>query len=270
LRALEAIRKRLDKAYDYFFDLQSNPYGPGDEHYQQIDEENAVTNMLDAWLLIITLCEKCSDQTLLKRAVNEYEECKKSPLDSDMGYEDPYLIWQYRAEKLLDIIEDLHVQKRPTIKLESSIDLIAVIQNMERYVTSRIIFDHLPANAADLHNRIEKALECIYSDVRHKPPIAKSIKGFEGDTGLPDLSTLIEYKYIDSIAKRKSAFEQILADMSGYQSDDYKVVIFVMYETERFSRDEEWTAAIKQCNPTSTVEIILLKGLPPTTARHTQ
>jgi hypothetical protein len=140
-----------------------------------------------------------------------------------------------------------------------------VIHNMERYITSRTIFNNVPSNEDDVHNRIEKALECIYSDVRHKPPISRRIKGFEGDTGLPELSALIEYKYIDSFKAKKQAFEQILADIGGYQCKEYKNFFFVMYETMRFSSEEEWKLAIEECNPPNPVEVILLKGSPPLT-----
>lgn len=260
---LESIRKRIKKAENYFFDLQASEYGPDDESYRVVDEAVASENMLDAWLLIITLFEKCNHQALCNSTKVEFEECKKDPLKSDMGYDDPYLVWGSRAYALSEIFEDLHFNKSYNADLTSTIDLANVIQNMERYITSRAIFGHLPRNEDDVHNRIEKALECIYSDVRHKPPISKRIKGFEGDTGLPGLSTLIEYKYVDSPDAKKQAFEQILADIGGYQCKEYKNFVFVMYETMRFSNEDEWKSAIEDCNPPSPIEVILLKGSPP-------
>lgn len=265
---LDSVRKRINKAENFFFELQADSYGAGDEHYRDIDEQVASENMLDAWILIMTLFEKYNHQAMYNSTKIEYEECRKDPLKSGMGYEDAYLIWGSRAHTLLEIFEGLHLKKSYNADLTSTVDLVTVIQNMERYITSRAIFSHLPANEDDVHNRVEKVLECLYSDVRHKPPISKKIKGFEGDTGLPELSTLIEYKYIDSSYVRKQAFEQILADIGGYQCKEYKNFIFVLYETMRFSNEEEWKLAIKECNPPNPVEVVLLKGIPPNTSNQ--
>ncbi|MFC2002132.1 hypothetical protein ACFLUZ_06515 [Chloroflexota bacterium] len=117
---MESIRKRIKKAENYFFDLQAFEYGPDDENYRVVDEAVASENMLDAWLLIITLFEKCNHQELCKSTKVEFEECKKDPLKGDMGYDDPYLIWGSRAYALLEVFEDLHFNKSYNADLPSN------------------------------------------------------------------------------------------------------------------------------------------------------
>ena len=121
-----------------------------------------------------------------------------------------------------------------------------------------------PNNEKDVHIRIEGLLRCIYNDLETKRRISKRIKCFEPDTAIPSLKTLIEYKYITNRSQGKDIVDQVLADISGYQSDDYDNYIFVIYETHRFFPKTDWDKMIESCNPQNRIECVVIKGVAPT------
>lgn len=227
--------------------------------------------MREAWLLILTLFENSGQQILLEQAKNDFIAFQEKPFESKMGYEDPYLVWGNKAYELLDIFEDLYIPKTSgRVTTESSVDLLTLIRNMEPYITSRNVFGRLPCGESDIHDRVEGVLKSVYPDLLHKPRLSKPIKGFEPDTGIPSLSTIIEYKYICSEVYGREVIEQILADIGGYQDKNYQTFVFVIYETERFFTEDDWRSAIKKSNPPNDIEVVLLKGSPPTNIDHTQ
>jgi len=172
---------------------------------------------------------------------------------------------------LLSIFEDLYIPKTSgKVTTESSVDLLTLIRNMEPYITSRNVFGRLPCGENDIHDRIEGALKSVYLDLLHKPKLSKPIKGFEPDSGIPSLSTIIEYKYIHSQSYGRRVIDQILADIGGFQDKDYQTFVFVIYETERFFTEDDWRAAIKKSNPPNDIEVVLLKGSPPADIDHAQ
>lgn len=261
-RTLALIKSRLKRADTIFEDHQYNMDHDADQYYE-LEEEVAKRSIIDAWIMIRTLFEKFNDQTLLATMEEDYLNVLKNPMVGAMGYEEPYLVGSDKADKLLDMFDALHVKETAIVDYSVPTNLLDVLRKMDNYVTSPIIFSDVPGDENDLHNRIEHALQLIYSDVRHKPPMAKPIKCFDGDTGLPEISTVIEYKYLDSSDKKKRVYEELLADLSGYQCEEYRNIVFVIYETNRFSYESEWKAGIESCNPVSHVEVVLLKGSPP-------
>ena len=77
-------------------------------------------------------------------------------------------------------------------------DVIEVLRATLYAITDANCFSGPPENESDVHNRIEAVMRCIFPDLQHKPPIPKSVKNFEPDTGLPSIRTLVEYKFIES------------------------------------------------------------------------
>ena len=72
---------------------------------------------------------------------------------------------------------------------------------------------------------------------------------------------MIEYKYINSGEDAKRVCDEILADVGGYASETYDHLMFVIYETRRFRREDEWQAALDQSNANTELTSILLKGM---------
>ena len=142
--------------------------------------------------------------------------------------------------------------------------LIELLRNAEHYVVHRRLFTWPPCSEADVHERLEELLACVFPDCRHKPALPKPIKSFVPDTGLPSLATFIDYKYIDSRGAVKRICDEILADIGGYQSPGVKHLVFVIYETNRFKRERDWQQLVDEAEPKTPVTAIVLKGVRPT------
>ena len=228
------------------------------------DKHAFESHLLDAWILLADLVARLDHGPLLDFAKDQFDEYKKEPTASEMGPEEPYLIWPGRAYSLLHMIQDLYVSDDPNESDPKSIDhLLSIIRNCEYYITSRTAFGWLPCREEDLHRRLEGVIKCTYTDVLTKPPLAKPIKGFVPDSAVPSLNTLIEYKFIEKEAEAKKVLDQVLADIGGYQCHAYDTFIFVIYETTRLFTEDEWSAAIATSKPRTRVEAITIRGVPP-------
>ena len=91
--------------------------------------------------------------------------------------------------------------------------------------------------------------------------MAKPIKNFEPDTGIPSSKTLIEYKFISTDAEAKRLLDEILAVASGYRSRDWQNVLFVIYETRRVRSEEEWRNLLRACELHEGFDAVVLSGV---------
>lgn len=129
-------------------------------------------------------------------------------------------------------------------------------------ITDTKCFQSAPSREEEVHVRVEAVLRCVFSDVRTKPPIAKPIKNFVPDTGIPSLSTLIEYKFISTNEEAKRVAEEVLADTRGYVSRDWNKFIYVMYETRRIRSEREWNDLLKSCGAAENTKAMVISGEP--------
>ncbi len=236
------------------------------EGYHDPDDDRIGIYYLDqAWEWLITFLENTGQQYLLAKAKSDFAEYKKNPLASEMGLDEPYLIWPSRLCLYHELLKTLFVPRpREHGKGNAEFkDLLKILKKCERYLSNPRLFAWAPCREADVHDRIEELLGCYYNRLARKPRINKPITGFDADTGLPEIKTLIEYKYVDSRDTSKRVIQELLADIGGYQSKTYDRFVFVVYETQRFNRDDEWRDAIDSANPNNTVEVVLLKGVRP-------
>ncbi len=229
------------------------------------DKRACESYLLDAWVLLVDLIARLNHGPLLEFAKDEFEKCKNNPTASEMGPDEPFLIWSGQAYNLMQMVQDLYVSDDPKTSDPKNVDhLLAIIRNSEYYITSRAAFGWIPCREDDVHRRLEGLLKCTYTDILTKPPLAKPIKGFIPDSGIPSLNTLLEYKFIETEAKGRTVLDEILADIGGYQTDAYDTFVFVIYETVRLFAEDEWLAGIAASKPRNRVEAIVIHGMLPT------
>lgn len=257
-QSLEAIDKLVSKAIDSGRRITEE----GSE--SDVDFEIAREAIENACLSLVAFLELYAGEhtCLLEEAKIIRESVKADPIKSRILDGDVYLTWPWKIRDITDIFRAMHLKEEnntPAILAP----LVDVIANTEYYITNRKAFGTEPGSEKDVHVRIEGMLKCLYPDLQSKPRLTKMIKNFEPDTGIPCLKSLIEYKYINNLDEAKLILDQILADIGGYQTDDYDNFIFVIYETHRIVPLSDWRQAIAQSKPPNPIEIILIKGVIP-------
>ena len=173
---------------------------------------------------------------------------------------EPYLVWGARLFQYVRALEIILAEPKSTIVAK---DVIEILRATEYSITDKNCFENPPANEKDVHVRIEAVLRCVFPDLMHKPPIAKQIKNFEPDTGLPSIQTLIEYKFMRDQGEERRIAEEILADTRGYVSEDWKTFIYVIYETKRIKPEGQWRQLLRTSGLESSTEVIVISGEPP-------
>jgi hypothetical protein len=144
-------------------------------------------------------------------------------------------------------------------------DIEAILRGCEYAITDKDAFAKPPADEAEVHNRIEAVLRCMFTDLIRKPRLHKPIKNFEPDTGIPSLKTLIEYKFLSSKDMAPKIADEILADTRAYASPtkEWTSFIYVIYETKRFKTELEWRQLLRECEVSTNSSVIVLSGEDP-------
>lgn len=199
------------------------------------------------------------------RAVQEMEATArsnwvKSEPDDEAGGQ-PFLLWAGKLFQYVRALEATLGQSRATTVTK---DVIQILRATQYSITDRNCFQGPPANENEVHARIEAVLRCIFPDLLHKPPIAKQIKNFEPDTGLPSIGTLIEYKFMADLGEEKRIADEVLADTRGYLSKEWKNYIYVIYETKRIKPENQWRQLLRESGIKPNSEIIVISGEEPT------
>jgi hypothetical protein len=188
---------------------------------------------------------------------------------SEMGEDEPYLVWAAKMHLVLNSLETIILQ---TPRLNpSSEPLLSFLGESLYAITDKKCFALPPASEDDVHLRIENVLRCAYPDLLHKPALAKPIKNFIPDTGIPSVRTLIEYKFVGSDMDAKRVADEILTDTRAYEDPGWCHFIFVIYETKRFRSHRQWEDFLRQCGTADKADIVVLCGeAPPRTRRKRQ
>ena len=239
-------------------------------YHDQGDEESVAYFVESAFIQTLMFLEASElDHTfrlvhdLNDHAKGNYGETVSSP-DGDL-----YLKWALKLEQYLDAIGVICGEAGANSVTK---DVIEIIRASVYAITDPRCFPKPPKNESEVHVRIEAVLRCVFPDLIHKPPIAKPIKSFEPDTGLRRNKTLIEYKYISSEAEAKQISDQILADVSGYVSKEWERCLYVVYETTRVRRENQWVQHLRECGVPRSTSIVVLSGELPrkrnATVRH--
>lgn len=173
---------------------------------------------------------------------------------------EPFSAVVSRLRRFLSAIEQFYPSDEPT---KITKDLLQIIRDIHYTITDKALFKSVPQNEKDVHIRIEGILKCVFPDLKHKPTLTKQIKNFEPDTGIPSIETLIEYKFLSRSEDAGTIADEVLADTRGYISKDWKRFIYVIYETKRFKRENEWNQLLKQSGITENTTAVVLSGEPP-------
>jgi hypothetical protein len=251
--AVASIEKSLREATNYF---ESGIHGG---EMSSDDDAISAYYMERAIVELLVLAEHLNLPTTVDLVRKLLDEARsKGFTQSKMGPEEPYLVWSERVRMFVDGISSVHGLGE-TAQSEVR-DLKQLIKRSLYVICDTTLFPRLPEKESDVHSRIEAILKCHYPGLISKPPLAKPIKNFEPDTGLPSTKTLIEYKFVSTKPEAKRVVDEILADVSGYRSRDWMNLLFVIYETHRLMPEEEWTNLLHECGLGTNYDAIVLSG----------
>jgi hypothetical protein len=224
-----------------------------------VDQQDVAEHLLEsAYLHLLVLTEALNLSALRKRIAADYKK-SRSKLLSLAHHEGEFffaasneiLRYVHALEAAFGISSARHVER----------DLHSILRNMEYAISDAKVFGGPPRNEGELHRRVEAILRCFFpGEVLTKPPIGKSIKNFEADTGIPSLETLIEYKFIARQPEVPRVAEQILADTRGYKSRNWSHFIFLVYEVQRFKPEAEWNRLLSECESAAGTTVIVIRG----------
>jgi hypothetical protein len=257
--AIKSIREVLYKAHKVHLRVYEKNKAD-EEHYLNYDQDEDVLLYLieSAFVRTLILLDVLGMTQTYGMVMSVYKDAKKNFSKSLMGEEEPYLVWSEKISMFIDGLSDAYGYNESVD--EGMSYLKKIISRSLYHICDSSVFNEYPKNEADVHDRIEGVLKCIFSDVRTKPPVAKPIKNFFPDTGLPLLKILIEYKYIANTGEAKRVVDEILADSNGYVSSEWHHLLFVIYETTRIKSEEEWGILLKKSGLDDHYDILVLTG----------
>lgn len=251
-KAIEETSARIDQAYKYFNEWCES----GEEFYEPS------WPIQSSFIQLIALSESLHLNETTKLLIAEYHATKNSKSGFSASSTDPdgdvYSTALSRVHCYFEAIRRLWNPDSPTV----SKDLLEILRGTIYPITNLQLFNFLPRNENDVHLRIEGILKPIFSDLKHKPTLTKPIKNFEPDTGIPSISTLIEYKFITKKQDAPRIADEILADTRGYKSRDWNNFIYVIYETTRCNSEKEWNFLLKESGAALNTKAIVLCGEP--------
>lgn len=195
---------------------------------------------------------------LLQTEAEAKQNLRKSTFSPELGQ--PHLVWSTYLWRYVLAIETAYGESNGGTVTK---DVIEILRQTLYSITDTGCFGTLPMNESDVHIRIEAVLRCVFPQLIHKPKITKQIKHFEPDTGIPSLRTLIEYKFISSVADARRISDEVLADTRGYVSKEWDRFIYVIYETKRIKPEQQWTQLLLTTGVDSNTTIIVLSGEQP-------
>lgn len=255
--AIEAILAGLSRASAIF--SMTHIAGGDDwrldcEVYKELEE---------AFLTLIGLTDALGLHSHLKMALATFEQARSSDGGLAASVPDPdddkHLIWQEELTRLTRSVQNI-LGLRPSESMKTKLD--DVLRACQYAIVDSRCFS-APKDEVNVHNRIEVILRCVFPDLLRKPAIAKPIKNFIPDTGIPSLKTLIEYKYVASMKAVDGIADEILADTRGYIDPKWTTFRYVVYETKRFKPEAEWRQFLRACGTAQNTDVIVLCGEPP-------
>jgi hypothetical protein len=122
-------------------------------------------------------------------------------------------------------------------KFEAILKKTAYVVRHQRSIT--------PQSEKDIRDVMHDYLSVFFPGYTTKLTIAKPIKTFIPDGGVPSLKAAIEFKFATSEKEVKQALDGIYADMIGYGgSQDWKRFYTVVYQTDEFVAEDAFREAI--------------------------
>jgi hypothetical protein len=225
------------------------------------DEMEAVTFFLErGYTQLLAFLEAAGFPETYKAVADIKREAEKDYSKTECYSEGMYLVWAAKLDDYLLSLDSLFGKDETGRIVKEVVDILRATQYS---ITDLNCFQQAPQNEAQVHNRIEAVLRCVFTDLEHKPTISKPIKSFVPDTGIPSLKTLIEYKFIQSRKDMKRVVDEVLADTRGYVSQKWNKFIYVIYETRRLKPESDWRRMLRKSEISESTEIIVLCGESP-------
>jgi hypothetical protein len=202
---VKSIRESLRRADGVLWEAASGRSRPLDS-----EDRELIRYYLDrAFLQTLLFLELQKLPRMLSYLEGLYRRARRNPSAVAVNLDgEPYLMWDSELEQYLSAIEGALGGPRSTAVSQELLDMLKNCQ----YAITDPCFSKPPQNEPQVHERIEAVLRCVFPDLIRKPAIAKPIKNFVPDTGLPSVRTLIEYKFISNAEEAKQVADQLLAD----------------------------------------------------------
>lgn len=222
-----------------------------------------------AWLTescfiqLISISESLNLTKLRDMICDEYKNAKGAPDGFNASGKDPdgepYSIPLGRIRCYQRALQHMFPSDKKTTVTK---ELLQIIRDIHYTIADTAVFKSPPSDEKSVHLRIEAVLKCVFPDLKHKPTLSKQIKNFEPDTGIPSISTLIEYKFLARKEDIGPIADQLLADTRGYISKDWSRFLYVIYETKRFKRESDWNLFLREAGVPANTTIVVLSGEP--------
>ncbi|WP_198084347.1 hypothetical protein [Variovorax sp. E3] len=257
---IEALVEQVQKLLG---DADGEMLGGASPEYEGYDAEELASYFIErAFVTLGVLAEAVGLPGIRQELQQLQAEARVNGFTSSkMGDEEPYLVWGSRLRQYVDAIAQLHGLKKSEQTLLA--ELKEVVQRTEYFLSDSLVFLDAPKSEKDVHDRIEGVLRCYFPDLMRKPALAKPVKNYEPDSGIPSLKTLIEYKFIKTAADAKRVADEILADTRGYASKQWPNILFVIYETKRVKSEKEWSDLLSECDlDAEHYGLVVLRGEP--------
>jgi hypothetical protein len=238
-------------------------FNPEVRGFEDMLEDRIERAIESAFLQLMMLTEALNLSGTHDRIESTYRQAKTAKDGLSAGTQgadgDPELLWYKPLRLFTKSIEAVYgLSGVQTVRK----DLVEILRATQYAITDSRCFSATPQNEADVHNRIEAVLRCVFPDLLHKPLISKPIVNFIPDTGLPSIRTLVEYKFIQTPEQVGRIANEILADTRGYASNEWSSFVYMIYETSRLKPEAEWKQLLKQCLTAEHTEVIVICGEP--------
>jgi hypothetical protein len=224
------------------------------------DSEVIRDGVAGAYEHLLLLAEALGMTDAASRISSAYKRALKQENGLARVSEEPYGTVPWEADTLSLFADGIETVFGLKTNQSVSKDLVSILRATQYAITDSGCFFEPPQNEADVHHRVEAVLRCVFPDLRSKLPVSKPIKNFEPDTGLPSVKTLVEYKFVESIADVKRVADEILADTRGYVSADWNNFVFLIYETNRLKSETEWNNLLHDCGTAANTQAIVICG----------
>lgn len=129
--------------------------------------------------------------------------------------------------------------------------------------TAKLITDRKmePTNEAEVRREVYGLLLHTFPDTTREVPIPQVSKTYKPDIGVKSLKTAVEYKFVDTEAELKTAFEGIYADTKGYGgSADWTHFFAVIYCTKTFWTPAQLKAECDAVGMPANWQVLLMTG----------
>ena len=141
-------------------------------------------------------------------------------------------------------------------------ELLEILRNLENAL---IVSGQYPVDEPAFGMLVNSIVACSFPGARRWPSVDTPLKTFKPDCGVPEVRTLLEYKYISEARQVPLRVDEMFADLLGYSGPGWDHLVYVIYETKRFGLETVWREQLKglpKAEGLPRVEVVIVKGIP--------